>query len=114
MKNLVSTNEKITGIQRKAQRLLEKYSLPIAFVLLMLVMTNGTVFAASADVMWTTVIQEVVKWVQRLGGLLCFYGGIMLGIGQRSDDAERKTQGVNSLIAGGIVVAICGISGTFL
>lgn len=115
MKNLVSTNEnkKIAGIKRAAHRFLEKYTMLFTFVLLMLVMANGTVFATSADVMWTTVTGEVVKWIQRLGGLLCFYGGIMLGIGQRSDDAERKTQGVNSLIAGGVVIAICGLAGTF-
>ena len=92
---------------------LNRHAVTITCVMLCLVMMNGTVFAASADALWTTVSGLVQTWVTRLGGVVLFVGGIMFGLGGKSDDAEQKSRGVSTMIAGGIVIAIAQMTSTF-
>lgn len=116
MKNSVSKNVKHEGIesmQKKAFRFWCKYSAQITLALLVVIMMHGTVFAAGADSLWNTLAAQIEKWVTRLGGVVMFIGGIMFGLGWKSDDAERKSQGVNTIIAGGIVIAVAQLTGTF-
>ena len=42
-----------------------------------------------------------------------FVGGIMFGLGWKSDDAEQKSRGISTIIAGAIVVAVAALTGTF-
>lgn len=116
MKNAVTKNKKnegIKGMQGKAVRFLCKYSAQITFALLVVIMMKGAVSAASADTLWTTLSSLIQKWVTRLGAVVMFVGGIMFGLGWKNDDAERKSQGVNTIIAGAIVMAIAQLTGTF-
>ena len=52
-------------------------------------------------------------WVTRLGGVVMFVGGIMFGLGWKSDDAEQKSRGVSTIIGGAIVIAIAQIAAKF-
>ena len=111
MKDLVLTKisyEKTRGMWEKAARFWNKYSMYITLALVVLIMVHGTVFAsAGADSLWSTLSNEIKKWVTRLGGV------IMFGLGWKSDDAEQRSRGVNTMIAGGIVIAIAQLTGTF-
>ncbi len=117
MKDLVLTKisyEKTRGMWEKAARFWNKYSMYITLALVVLIMVHGTVFAsAGADSLWSTLSNEIKKWVTRLGGVIMFVGGIMFGLGWKSDDAEQRSRGVNTMIAGGIVIAIAQLTGTF-
>lgn len=66
---------------------------------------SGIVFALE-DTLWSTVTSSIVKWVGRLGGVVLFVGGIMFGLGWKNDDAEGKSRGITTMIAGGIVLAL--------
>lgn len=67
---------------------------------------GGGVGEKSAESMWDNVMTEIKDWVFRLGAVVVFVGGIMFGLGFKNDDAEQKTRGVNTMVAGGIVAAM--------
>lgn len=67
----------------------------------------------SEDALWKTITGLIKTWVTRLGGVVMFVGGIMFGLGWKSDDAEQKSRGVSTIIGGAIVTAIAQITGIF-
>jgi len=92
---------------------LNKHMVLITCILIVGVMFMGIASAGNADTLWTTIADLIKKWVTRLGGVVMFVGGIMFGLGWKSDDAEQKSRGISTLIAGGIVVAVAALTGTF-
>lgn len=66
-----------------------------------------------AETMWTNVTDLIAKWVLRLGGVIFFVGGVMFGLGWKSDDAEQKSRGISTMIAGAIVMALAGSATLF-
>jgi len=71
--------------------------------------TGGT----EADELWNTIAGFIGTWVFRLGGVVLFVGGIMFGLGWKSDDAEGKSRGISTMIAGAIVMGLAGMVDTF-
>jgi hypothetical protein len=67
----------------------------------------------SEDALWKTITDLMKTWVTRLGGVVMFVGGIMFGLGWKSDDAEQKSRGVSTIIGGAIVIAIAQIAAKF-
>lgn len=114
MKNLASTEVKNKGNESMGNKMvmfLHKHAVPITLAMLVVIMMGGTVFAA--DALWATLSSTIQTWVTRLGGVIMFVGGIMFGLGWKSDDAEQKSRGVSTMIAGGIVIAVAALTGTF-
>lgn|GEM_PF-1152617 len=85
---------------------------------------SGTAYAAgidpgggggdgAADAMWGAIQELIGTWVTRLGGVVMFVGGVMFGLGWKNDDAEQKSRGMQTIIAGAIVAAIAGMVATF-
>lgn len=69
--------------------------------------TCGTVFASNGVApLWKTVIVLIHKWVNRLGGVIMFVGGVTFGLGFMEDNPDGKSRGASILIAGGLVIAI--------
>ncbi|MCD8324822.1 MAG: hypothetical protein LUC32_07755 [Clostridiales bacterium] len=102
-----------TGIQR-AGMFFDRYAAWIAVAALMSFMVAGTVFATtSADTLWATVTDLIKTRVTRLGAVVMFVGGVMFGLGWKSDDAEQKSRGISTIIAGAIVMAVAGLTSTF-
>lgn len=73
-------------------------------------MTLGTAYATAeggdAKALWDKLFLEVETWVKRLGAMLMFLGGIMFAMGFKSDDAEQKSRGLSTAIAGALVIGI--------
>ena len=69
--------------------------------------------AKNADQLWNDVSELIQKWVTRLGGVVLFVGGIMFALGWKSHDAEQKSNGISTMVAGGIVIAIAGLASQF-
>ena len=67
-----------------------------------------------ADAMWATIVDIVTKWIFRLGGVVVFIGLIMFALGWKSEDAEQKTRGMQTVIAGVMVAAIAGSASLFM
>ena len=90
---------------------LNRHAVMIACVMMVAVMMCGTAFAA--DALWQTLANLIKTWVTRLGGVVMFVGGIMFGLGWKSDDAEQKSRGISTIIAGAIVIAVAALTGQF-
>ena len=106
-----------TGLMKLGQ-FVQEHSGTLACCLMVCLMIGKVVCAAptsgdKAETMWTTVTDLVAKWVTRLGGVVIFVGGIMFALGWKQDDADQKARGIQTMIAGAMVAAIAGITGTF-
>lgn len=60
----------------------------------------------AAEDKWNAVIDFLLPWIQRLGGVVILIGAIEFGLAFKSDDAEGKTKGLRTVIAGCIVFAV--------
>ena len=85
----------------------------IAICMMAVMMLSSVVFANTADSLWQQISTLIQKWVTRLGAVVIFVGGIMFGLGWRSEDAEQKSRGISTIIAGAIVMAVAGLTSTF-
>lgn len=71
-----------------------------------LLLTAGTAYATTADDKWNAVIGFLLPWISRLGGVVILIGAIEFGLAFKNDDAEGKTKGLRTVIAGCIVLAV--------
>lgn len=57
----------------------------------------------------TSVIDNFVdflcEWLKKIGALVMLIGGIMFALGWQRNDSESKTNGLQTLLGGGMVVA---------
>lgn len=74
----------------------------------------GAAAPASAESKWNAVIGFLLPWISRLGGVVILLGAIEFGLAFKNDDAEGKTKGMRTVIAGCIVVGVGLSSSTFL
>jgi hypothetical protein len=106
--------KRINSIGKFLNKNFDRIAVCMACAMLM----GTTVFAAggnpsNVDTLWQTIASLVETWVTRLGGVVMLVGGVMFGLGWKSDDAEQKSRGVSTMIAGAIVIAIAALTGTF-
>lgn len=93
---------------------LNKNASKIMVVTMIATMMFSTIaFGATADTLWSTIATLIEKWVTRLGAVVIFVGGVMFALGWKSDDAEQKSRGISTIIAGAIVMAVAQLTGTF-
>lgn len=104
---------KAVATKNKVGKFLDKHSVTITMCMMMAIMVSGMV-CATADVMWASLTGLIEEWVTRLGGVVMFIGGVMFGLGWKSDDAEQKSRGISTIIAGGIVVAVAEMATQFM
>lgn len=74
--------------------------------------TGGS--GGAAESKWDAVIGFILPWITRLGGVVILIGAIEFGLAFKSDDAEGKTKGMRTIIAGCIVTAVGASSNIFL
>jgi len=75
---------------------------------------TGDASTGDAEARWNAVIGFLMPWIGRLGGVVMLLGGIMFALGFKNDDADGKTRGLQTLIAGAIVIAVGASSNIFL
>lgn len=97
----------------KVGRFIQQHSCAISCCLAAVLLVGRFVFADEADDMWDTMTNLVSKWAMRLGGVVLFVGGIMFALGWKDDNADGKTRGINTMIAGAMVIAVAGLARTF-
>ena len=99
---------------RSFGKFLNKKALVMGLCLACLVCMSATAFASgNVDTLWNTIANLIQKWVTRLGGVVMLIGGVMFGLGWKSDDAEQKSRGVSTIIAGAIVAAVAALTAQF-
>lgn len=112
-KKIVRTEDTVSF---KAYNFIKKNWFTLACMVAMLVMLGCSVAFAGdkADSMWTTIKDKLSTWVERLGGMIVFVGGVMFALGWKRDDADQKSQGISTVIAGALIVAITASIDTFI
>lgn len=89
---------------------LSKYSYCVALAFIITLMASSLVFATGGvNTMWNELMDLIKTWVVRLGLVVVLIGGIMFGLGFKNDDAEQKSRGITTAVAGGIVTAVAGL-----
>ena len=114
--NMVANPAPKKSVGKSIGLFFNKHAAHISLALFAVVLMTATVALAtttSADTMWTTITDEIKKWVTRLGGVAIFVGGVLFGLGWMQNDSREKIAGVSTIIAGGIVIAIAQLAGTF-
>lgn len=62
--------------------------------------------ATAGDDKFQTVIDFITPWISKLGGVVILFGAVEFGLAFKNDDAEGKTKGIRTAIAGCIVFAV--------
>ena len=97
---------KLTSSVKKCGNWFHKNYNILLLAVIMLLTTSNVAFAGDGEDAWNLVIGQITTWVTRLGVLVIVVGGIMFGLGFKNDDAEAKTRGISTMVAGGIVCAV--------
>lgn len=107
-------------LKERAKKLVSSRSLVnlglIAFMIIMFVdnvYATGGGGTSNADTLWGEIKGVITTWTNRLGGVIMFIGGIMFALGWRSEDAEQRSKGIQTVIAGALVLAVVGIIDQF-
>lgn len=68
-------------------------------------LTPTMAFAASTDTI-DVFVAEIGKWLVKIGVVIAMVGGIMFALGWQREDAEGKSRGLLTLMAGFMIAAI--------
>lgn len=101
------------GLNKIGKYIYEK-KIQISMLMYAVLAPIGLAGAATADEKWNGVIGFILPWIQRLGGVVILIGAVEFGLAFKSDDAEGKTKGLRTVIAGCIVFAVGLSSNIFL
>lgn len=58
-------------------------------------------------------IDFACDWLLKIGGTVALVGGVMFALGWQREDAEGKTRGLQTMMAGFMLAAIAGSKGIF-
>lgn len=102
------------NIFTKLKTTIKEKKVQLALLLYAFFAPVGYASATAADAKWTAVINFILPWIQRLGGVVILIGAVEFGLAFKNDDAEAKTKGLRTVIAGCIVLAVGFSSNIFL
>ena len=74
---------------------------------------NGGMSNDTADTAYKNVVEFIIKWLRRAGFLIGFFGGAMLLMAMKNEDADGKQRGILTMIAGFGLAALCIAAGMF-
>lgn len=64
--------------------------------------------SSTADSAYENTMDFIITWIRRLGAAVALFGGIMLSLALKNNEADQKENGIKTMIAGFVVFAICG------
>ena len=71
-----------------------------------LILADSRVLAASNTESIDSFINFACDWLTKIGGVIALVGGVMFALGWQRKDAEGKSRGLMTLMAGFMLVAI--------
>ena len=78
-----------------------------------LILAEARVFANSNTSSIDSFINFACDWLTKIGGVIALVGGVMFALGWQREDAEGKSRGLMTLMAGFMLVAIAQSKGIF-
>jgi hypothetical protein len=91
-----------------------RYKMLMSAIITLSASTVLAISASAADGVWGEITSYITTWIPRLGGAVVLVGAIMFGLGWQSEDAQGKSRGISTIIAGSMVAAIGVGADTFL
>lgn len=95
--------KKITKLSKKLK---EKISVMWATVVGAFIIAESRVLADSNTGSIDSFINFACDWLTKIGGVIALVGGVMFALGWQREDAEGKSRGLMTLMAGFMLVAI--------
>ena len=91
---------------RKVNKLKEKVTVLTGAIGSSMILLTSRVYADSNTGSIDSFINFACDWLTKIGGVIALVGGVMFALGWQREDAEGKSRGLMTLIAGLMLVAI--------
>lgn len=93
-------------IKNLFKKLKEKFTVIGTTAMGTLILAESRVFADSNTGSIDSFINFACDWLTKIGGVIALVGGVMFALGWQREDAEGKSRGLMTLMAGFMLVAI--------
>lgn len=105
---LTNAKRKVSNVVSKLEEKAFRIKTYATYIALTYVSTPMVSYASGTDpdAAWNSVMDFLLKWIPRLGGVLMFIGAIEFAIAYKNEDANSKTNATRLLAAGAMVIAI--------
>lgn len=84
----------------------QKLTILSGTILSTFILLNNRVLAASNTGSIDSFVNFACDWLTKIGGVIALVGGVMFALGWQREDAEGKSRGLMTLMAGFMLVAI--------
>lgn len=91
---------------KKINKLKEKITVLTGAIGSSMVLLTSRVYADSNTGSIDSFINFACDWLTKIGGVIALVGGVMFALGWQREDAEGKSRGLMTLMAGFMLVAI--------
>ena len=91
---------------RKVNKLKEKVTVLTGAIGSSMILLTSRVYADSNTGSIDSFIYFACDWLTKIGGVIALVGGVMFALGWLREDAEGKSRGLMTLMAGFMLVAI--------
>ena len=99
---------------KKKKNLFKKIMSFSNIALCSLIASTNSVYAAGSNTSSIDgFITFVCDWLLKIGGVVALIGAVMFALGWQRDDAEGKSRGLMTMMAGFMVIAISQSKGLF-
>ena len=90
----------------KNNRIVNKLSIISGAICSTFIIMQSKVYADSNTDSIDSFISFACDWLTKIGGVIALVGGVMFALGWQREDAEGKSRGLMTLMAGFMLVAI--------
>lgn len=95
----------------------DKFTKLSGAIMSFLILVESKVYATSGTSSGTQSLDAFISfacdWLTKIGGVIALIGGVMFALGWQREDAEGKSRGLMTLMAGFMLVAIAQSKGIF-
>lgn len=96
----------IQNLKFNTSKIKNKLSILSGTILSTFILAQSRVYAASNTESIDGFITFACDWLTKIGGVVALVGGVMFALGWQREDAEGKSRGLMTLMAGFMLVAI--------
>lgn len=105
---------KNNNILLKVKKAVKKTVSSLNVIVCSLILSASSVYAAGSNTSSIDgFISFVCDWLLKIGGVVALIGAVMFALGWQRDDAEGKSRGLMTMMAGFMVIAISQSKGLF-
>lgn len=91
---------------KKVKKIKEKITILTGGIASSMILLTSRVYADSNTGSIDSFINFACDWLTKIGGVIALVGGVMFALGWQREDAEGKSRGLMTLMAGFMLVAI--------